>query len=70
MSAEADTNVTVKRLTEQVYCLDPFPFRDTVNAVCRGRYVKPFPADFQADKLGAALRAIPPDQQTAELVPA
>lgn len=70
MSAEADTNVTIKKLREQVYCLDPFPFRDSLRAVCRGRYVEPFPADFQADKLGAALRALAPDQQAVELVPA
>jgi hypothetical protein len=70
MSGEADVNVSVKKLTEQVYRLDPFPFRDTLKAVCRGRYVKPFSADFQAAKLGAALRAIPPDHQTVELVPA
>lgn len=70
MSAEADTNVTVKRLADQVYSLDPFPFRDTLKAVCRGRYVAPFPAGFQADGLGAALRSLPSDQQTVELVPA
>jgi hypothetical protein len=70
MTAEADTNVTVTKQTEQVYRLDPFPFRDKLRAVCRGRYVEPFPADFQADNLGAALRAIAPDQQTVELVPA
>ena len=70
VSAEADTNVSVKKLTERVYRLDPFPFRDTLKAVCRGRYVEPFPAEFEGDKRGAALRAIPPDHQTIELVPA
>ncbi len=70
MSAEADTNVTMKKLGDQVYSLDPFPFRDTVKVACSGRYVRPFPADFQADMLGAALRAMPSDQQAVELVPA
>lgn len=70
MSAETDTNVTVKKLTDQVHCLDPFPFSDTLKAVCRCRYVEPFPVDFQDRKLGAALRAIPPDRQTVELVSA
>lgn len=70
MSAEADTNVLVKKLGDQVYSLDPFPFRDTLKATCGGRYVRPFPGGFQADMLGAALRTTPSDRQTVELVPA
>lgn len=70
MSAEADTNVLVKKLGDQVYSLDPFPFRDILKATCGGRYVRPFPGGFQTDMLGAALGAMPSDRQTVELVPA
>ncbi len=70
MSADEDCSVTLKKQSDQVYSLDPFPFRDRLKATCGGRYVKPFPADFKAENLGAALGALPSDRQTIELVPA
>jgi hypothetical protein len=70
MTAEADTSVTVKKLDDRTYSLDPYPFAgDSLELTCRGRYVAPFPAEFKADRLGAALAAIPPDQQNYRLVP-
>jgi hypothetical protein len=70
MSAESDTNVTVKKVGDQVYSLDPFPFAgDTLKLTCRGRYAKPFAADYPRDKVGAALANMPTDTQTYQLVP-
>jgi hypothetical protein len=70
MTAESDTNVTVKKISDDTYSLDPFPFAsDTLTLTCRGRYTKPFATDFPADKVGAALAALPADTQTWRLVP-
>jgi len=68
-SAEEDATVTVKKLADDRYSLDPFPFHDSLNLSCRGRYVMPFPADFNEERLGATLAAMPTDQQTYHLVP-
>jgi hypothetical protein len=71
LNDEADTNIALKKIDEQVYSLDPFPFAgDQLTVVCRGRYVMPFRADFPPDRVGAALRELPADRQTYELVPA
>jgi hypothetical protein len=71
IDAEADTTVTLKKVDEHVYSLDPYPFADDrLTLMCRGRYVEPFPADFDPARIGAALRALPADQQTYQLVPA
>ncbi len=70
LSAEADTTVTLKKIDERVYSLDPFPFADDrLTIVCQGRYVMPFPPDFPPERVGAALRELPADRQTYELVP-
>ena len=70
MTADSDSNVTVKKLSDQVYSLDPFPFAgDTLKLSCRGRYARPFANDFPADKVGAALASMPTDTQTYQLVP-
>ena len=71
LSAEADTTVELKKIDERNYSLNPFPFAgDGVTITCGGRYVMPFPVDFPPDHVGAALRELPPDRQTYELVPA
>jgi hypothetical protein len=71
LSAEADMDLTLKKINERVYSLDPFPFAgDRLTLVCRGRYVMPFPPDFRPDRVGAALRELPADRQTYDLVPA
>jgi hypothetical protein len=71
MTEEADDNVTVRKISDQVYSLDPFPFAgDTLKLTCRGRYVQPFPAGFPADKVGAELASLPIDNQVYQLVPA
>src|SRR6185436_16973201 len=52
MTAEGDTNVTVKKISDQVYSLDPFPFAgDTLKLTCRGRYVKPLADNIPTDKV-------------------
>jgi hypothetical protein len=70
LNAEADATVALKKIDGRVYSLDPFPFAsDRLAIICRGRYVMPFPADFPPDRVGAALRELPTDRQTYELVP-
>jgi hypothetical protein len=71
MTADSDANVTVKKIDDRTYGLDPFPFAgDTLKLTCRGRYARPFANDFPADKVGAALAGMPADMQTYQLVPA
>jgi hypothetical protein len=71
MSAEADATVEVKELGDGSYSLDPFPFvGDKLTLVCRGRYTGPLPAGRDRSEYGAMLRALPPDSQTYNLVPA
>jgi hypothetical protein len=71
MTAQSDSNITVKKVSDQVYSLDPFPFAgDTLKLTCRGRYVKRFANDFPADKVGATLASMRTDTQTYQLVPA
>lgn len=70
LNAETDTTLALKKIDDRVYSLDPFPFAsDRLTIVCGGRYVMPFPADFPPDRVGAALRELPADRQTYELVP-
>ena len=71
MNRDADTTIALRKIDERVYSLDPFPFAgDRLTIACRGRYVMPFPEDFPPDRVGAALRELPADQQIYELVPA
>jgi hypothetical protein len=71
MRGDADTDVALKKIDDKVYSLDPFPFAgDRLTLTCKGRYVMPFPKDFPPDRVGAALRELPLDQQTYELVAA
>ena len=59
MTAESDSDVAVKKISDQVYSLDPFPFAgDTLKLTCRGRYVRPFADDVPADKVGATLASM------------
>ena len=68
-SAESDATVTVRALGQGRYSLDPFPFaNDNFKVVCRGRYVRPFPAGKALADLGAALRSMTTDSQTYTLV--
>jgi hypothetical protein len=70
LNSEADTNVTVKRVSDEVYSLDPYPFvAGRLKLICRGRYMKPLAAGTTRDQVGAVLRSLPADTQTYELVP-
>jgi Protein of unknown function (DUF3891) len=70
-NAETDTTVTLKKIDQRAYSLDPFPFAgDRLTIVCQGRYVMPFQPDFPPGRVGAALRELPADRQTYDLVPA
>jgi hypothetical protein len=71
MDAETDSRVTLNKVSDSVYSLAPFPFAgDRLKLVCRGRYAKPFPSDFDPAKVGTALRELPTDVQTYELIAA
>jgi hypothetical protein len=70
MSSEADASVTLKKVDETTYSLDPFPFgQDAVTFACRGRYMHPVPPGREPDDLGAVLRALPTTSQMFRLVP-
>jgi hypothetical protein len=70
VNTEEDTTVALKKVDERTYSLDPYPFAsDRLTITCRGRYVMPFLADFPPDRVGAALRELPEDRQSYELVP-
>ena len=71
MSRDVDTTITLKKIDERTYSLDPFPFgSDQLRLVSRGRYVAQFPEDFPPERVGASLCALPADRQSYELVPA
>ena len=70
MNAEEDASIKLRKVDERVYSLDPFPFAsDRLTLSCRGRYVRPFPENFDPAQVGATLRALPNDQQSYEFVP-
>jgi len=70
MTAEADATVTVRRIDDRTYTLDPFPFAgDRLVLSCRGKYMKPLPEDVALTSLGATLREIPADRQDYVLLP-
>jgi Protein of unknown function (DUF3891) len=70
INAEEDTGVALRKIDERTYSLDPYPFGpERLTITCRGRYVMPFAADFPAENVGAALRELPEDRQSYELVP-
>ncbi len=70
MSREADASIVLKKIDDETYSLDPFPFgNDGVTLVCRGRYMQPISTGQAPDDLGAVLRQLPADSQTFRLVP-
>jgi hypothetical protein len=69
-SAETDATVSVRRVDDENYLLDPYPFsNDVLKVVCRGRYMQPALGEVVPADLGAALRALPADRQTYSLRP-
>jgi hypothetical protein len=59
-----DTTITLKKIDERTYSLDPFPFgSDQLRLVSRGRYVAQFPEDFPPERVGASLCALPADPE-------
>lgn len=71
LNTEADGTLTLRKVSDGVYSLAPFPFAaDRIKLVCPGRYTKPFPPGFDLSKVGAALKALPADAQTYELIAA
>jgi hypothetical protein len=68
MSRDVDETITLKKIDERVYSLDPFPFAsDRLRLVSRGRYVAPFPEDFPPERVGASLYVLPADRQSYSL---
>lgn len=71
MSAADDATVILRKIDDRHYSLDPFPFAgDRLTIVCEGRYVMPFASDFPPERVGDALRELPQDRQTYDLVAA
>lgn len=71
MTGEADASIELKKIDDNTYSLDPFPFgKDSVTLVCRGRYVQPIPAGQEPADLGAVLRQLPATSQSVRLLPA
>jgi hypothetical protein len=69
--AEQDESVTVRKIDESTYSLDPFPFRsDALELTCGGRYMRPYPAERDPADLARVLQALPADMQKVRLVPA
>jgi hypothetical protein len=69
VSAEEDASITVRKLSDSEYCLDPFPFAgDRLKITCGGWYFHRFPVDAVAARLGDALKATPRDSQTFTLI--
>jgi hypothetical protein len=69
--SERDSDVVLRPLEKNTYALAPFPFAgDSLNVVCRGRYVAPFPKGEQPTDLGAALKKLPTIEQTLTFVAA
>ena len=70
MNAENDTNVTVNRIDDTVYSLDPYPFRDEgLEVSYQGRFLAPASAGDNPD-MEAVMRDTPREQQGATLVAA
>jgi hypothetical protein len=70
MSAETDATVTVRRVDDENYTVDPYPFSsDVLKVVCHGRYMRPALGNAAPADLGAALRVLPADRQTYTLRP-
>jgi hypothetical protein len=71
VSAEEDASVTVRKLSDATYSLDPFPFaRDGLRIVCGGWYFHRYPEGADPARLGQALWATPRDEQTFTLTAA
>jgi hypothetical protein len=71
LDAEADATLMLRRVSDDVYSLSPFPFAgERIKLVCPGRYTRPFPEGFDESKVGAVLKSLPTDKQTYELIAA
>jgi hypothetical protein len=71
MSAEEDSSLTVRRIDEKTYTLDPFPFNvDQLKLTSRGKYMLPLPAGTDLPGLGKTLSQIADDRQEYLLMPA
>jgi hypothetical protein len=71
MNPEADETLKLRKVSERVYSLAPFPFAvDRLKLVCMGRYMKPLPQGFDQSKVGLLLKSLPIDTQAIEIVAA
>jgi hypothetical protein len=71
LDAETDATLMLRRVSDDVYSLSPFPFAgERIKLVCPGRYTRPFPEGFDESKVGAVLKSLPTDTQTYNLLAA
>ena len=69
LSAEEDSTITARKLSDFDYSLDPFPFAgDHLRITCGGWYFHRYPADADPAQMGNVLRATPRDSQTFTLI--
>jgi hypothetical protein len=71
VSAEEDASITVSKLSDFEYKLDPFPFAgDRFTITCGGWYLHRFPEGADTAQLRSALKATPRQSQTFTLTAA
>ena len=69
IDANTDTEVMLRPLGNNTYSMNPFPFAgDRLETRCRGRNVRPMPADKAPSDLGALLRSLPTEEQVFTFV--
>lgn len=68
LNPETDTSVTVRAIDENIYSLDPYPFRQSgLEVSYQGRYLSPLDAGADPD-MAAIMRDTPLERQSANLV--
>jgi hypothetical protein len=69
LSSEHDEDITLKKLSDVEYSLDPYPFAaERLKLTCGGWYFHRYPKGKDPSLLGETLRSNPRDSQTVTLV--
>lgn len=63
LNGEEDATITMTRISDTEYTLDPYPFDDTLVVAARGRYMKPLAPGQRPDRAGQWLRETTADIQ-------
>lgn len=69
-SLHEDVTVTLSKISDNQYKMDPYPFgADRVKVFCRGKYCKPLPLLCTPKQAGSILHRAATDIQTYEILP-